>query len=132
MKINPSWELETTLGFGIASAVAHILVHYGFVTPQRAWEIGAVQASIPIFAAVALAVYGTSWAANKYSGIKMFLFAGVLWVSHAVAHDGTHLLYIPFELVSQFGAVGVPESGITIAIIQLAAIIYVYREKFVR
>jgi hypothetical protein len=118
--------LKFGVGLGLLAVIAHTFVHYGFISISKMFEVGAIQSNIGIFAAAVVGMYGMDIAVEKLSGYKLFGAGFFLWLLHAIAHDGIHSFYISFDKIAEFGLFGVPESGMTVALIQAAGIIYIY------
>lgn len=117
-----------TIGFGaivaVAAVVLHTVVHSGYTAISTFWEYGVWQANLPVMLVIVAGV--TAFAAVVDMNLGPYRTAGAgigLWLLHAVAHDGTHIVY---EAPLGFGEVGVPESGIAIALTYAIGLVLIW------
>lgn len=112
---------------GLGIALLHGLVHRGFIPLTDFVSTGSLQATVLLGGTLGLGIFISWVAALRLSLWRGRLVAFVAWFMHAVVHDGTHLAYVSFDVVSSFGEIGVPESGITVAVLYGVAILVVRR-----
>jgi len=113
------------IGFVIASL--HAGVHRLFIPFAEFRPTGSAMASLMLVFGLAVGILGAKWVGKRFSGFSKATFAVLLWLLHALIHDGIHLIYgAPLA----FTEIGVPESGIVVAVTYgLAIYFFAYKVK---
>lgn len=117
--------LYVALATALVAVLGHSYVHSLFIPYEQFSATGALQANFPVIIVIVLGIYAMTFAVEALSGWKLFVAGFIIWLAHAVAHDGTHLLYLSFDELG-FGMLGVPESGMTIAFVYLVGLVYIW------
>lgn len=113
--------------FGLLAAVAHTFVHSLFVDGLSGLlTVGAIQANFGIVLGFVLMSVAFNEAVHRFNGLKLFAAGVGAWFIPSFFHDGTHLFYLPLAETFAFNLHGVPESGMTMAVIAVGNLLAIY------